>query len=93
MVVLDAIGAVTRYRQGLSQQASVVPSAILEAALARHPRLTDEHRVLVRSFCTDGHRIQHAIGRAGAGKTTAMAAARDAWRAAGFRVPRRRRQR
>jgi ATP-dependent exoDNAse (exonuclease V) alpha subunit len=37
-------------------------------------------------LCTSGHRIQCAIGRAGAGKTTTMAASRDAWQAAGWRV-------
>ena len=40
----------------------------------------------MRAFCTSGHRIQCAIGRAGAGKTTTMAAARDAWQTAGWRV-------
>jgi conjugative relaxase-like TrwC/TraI family protein len=77
---------VARYRQGRDQRASVVPPAMLSEALARHPGLTDEQQALVRSFCTSGHRTQLAIGRPGAGKTTAMAAARDAWNTAGQRV-------
>ena len=40
----------------------------------------------MRALCTSGHRIQCAIGRAGAGKTTTMAAACDAWQTAGWRV-------
>ncbi len=77
---------VARYRHGRGRHTSVVPPATLSEALARHPRLTDEQQALVRTFCTSGHRTQLAIGHPGAGKTTAMAAARDAWNAAGRRV-------
>jgi hypothetical protein len=55
-------------------------------ALDRHPELTGEQRRLVRSFCTRGHRVQCAVGRPGAGNTTTLAAACDAWTAAGYRV-------
>ena len=48
--------------------------------------LSDEQVALVRSWCTSGHRVQAAIGRAGTGKTTTMRAAAAAWRAAGYRV-------
>ncbi len=37
-------------------------------------------------WCQRGHRFQTAIGRAGAGKTTTVAACADAWTAAGYRV-------
>ena len=84
LAVQDRI--VTRYRDGRHQRAAVVPRTILAESFARHPRLTTEQRALVRSFCTSGQGTQLAIGRPGAGKTTAMAAARDAWQAAGFRV-------
>jgi hypothetical protein len=73
---------VARYRHDLHRGAALVPCR----AIARRPELTDEQRDLVRAFCTSGHRIQCAIGRAGAGKTTTMAAARDAWQTAGWRV-------
>jgi ATP-dependent exoDNAse (exonuclease V) alpha subunit len=77
---------VARYRHGLDSGAALVPSPAINQALARQPELTDEQRDLVRAFCTSGHRIQCAIGRAGAGKTSTMAAARAAWQAAGRRV-------
>jgi conjugative relaxase-like TrwC/TraI family protein len=84
LAVQDRI--VARYRHGRARSASIVPPAILDESLARHPGLTDEQLALIRSFCTSGHRTQSAIGRPGTGKTTAMAAARDAWHAAGRRV-------
>jgi hypothetical protein len=48
--------------------------------------LSAEQRRLVTAWCTSGHRVQAAVGRAGTGKTTAMRAAATAWRTAGFRV-------
>src|SRR5690606_35113071 len=48
--------------------------------------LTAEQRRLVESWCGSGHRFQAAIGRAGAGKTTTVAACADAWTASGYRV-------
>src|SRR5918995_602582 len=77
---------VARYRHGLHRGAALVASPVIDQSLGRNPGLTDEQRDLVRALCTSGHRIQCAIGRAGAGKTTTMAAARDAWEGAGWRV-------
>jgi len=77
---------VARYRHGLHRGAALVASTVIDQSLGRHPGLTREQRDLVRALCTSGHRIQCAIGRAGAGKTTTMAAARAAWHAAGWRV-------
>ncbi|MDP9386742.1 MAG: AAA family ATPase, partial [Actinomycetota bacterium] len=71
---------------GASAGAAVVPVGMVDAALAAHPQLSGEQRHLVRSLCDSGRRVQCAIGRAGAGKTTTMAAAAEAWRAAGFEV-------
>jgi ATP-dependent exoDNAse (exonuclease V) alpha subunit len=48
--------------------------------------MTSEQRALVESWCGSGHRFQTAIGRAGTGKTTTVAAAAEAWRASGYRV-------
>src|SRR4029079_15113755 len=48
--------------------------------------LTAEQQALVTSWCQSGARYQTAIGRAGTGKTTTVAACADAWRAAGYRV-------
>ncbi|MGQ0823796.1 MAG: MobF family relaxase [Actinomycetota bacterium] len=82
--VQDRIAA--RYTKGLHRGAHVVTEAQLDAALARHPHLTREQQRLVSEWCQRGHRFQTAIGRAGAGKTTTVAACTDAWTAAGYRV-------
>ncbi|HMJ75481.1 MAG TPA: MobF family relaxase [Iamia sp.] len=76
-----------RYANSRRQQGHVVPSEIIDAVLQRaHGHLTDEQRGLVRAWCRSGRQHRTAIGRAGAGKTTTVAACTDAWRAAGLRV-------
>ncbi len=77
---------VVRYRHGLHRGSALVPLAVIDQALARQPELTDEQRDLVRAFCTSGHRVQSANGRAGAGKTTTRTPTRHIWQAAGWRV-------
>lgn len=77
---------VAHHHAGLHTGGHCVNASQLTAALASHPQLTDEQAALVSTFTTSGHRIQCAIGRAGAGKTTAMAAAVNAWTTAGHRV-------
>jgi ATP-dependent exoDNAse (exonuclease V) alpha subunit len=76
----------TRVRKGLHQGASLVSPAALAKAFETHSHLSDEQRSLVTAWCTSGHRFQAAIGRAGAGKTTSVAAAAQAWQAIGYRV-------
>ncbi len=58
---------------------------ILDATFARHERLSDEQRSAIEHVA-GGERIAAVVGRAGAGKTTMMKAAREAWEAAGYRV-------
>ena len=48
-------------------------------------RLSDEQRTAI-AHVTSGARIATVVGRAGAGKTTMMRAAREAWEAAGYTV-------
>lgn len=62
-----------------------VRETVLEATFARHSRLSDEQRTAI-AHVAGGERIAAVIGRAGAGKTTMMKAARDVWEAAGYRV-------
>ncbi|AGB73794.1 MULTISPECIES: Ti-type conjugative transfer relaxase TraA [Rhizobium] len=62
-----------------------VADAVREATFARHLRLADEQKTAI-AHVTGGERIAAVIGRAGAGKTTMMKAAREAWEAAGYRV-------
>src|SRR3546814_20346021 len=49
-------------------------------------RISDWSSDVCSSDLQRGHRFQTAIGRAGAGKTTTIAACADAWAAAGYRV-------
>ncbi|MGI8756904.1 MAG: AAA family ATPase [Acidimicrobiales bacterium] len=75
-----------RFAKGLHRGAHLVPDQTVAAALAKYDHLTDEQRGLVGSWCGAGHRYQAAIGRAGAGKTTTVAACADAWNATGYRA-------
>jgi conjugative relaxase-like TrwC/TraI family protein len=76
----------TRFAKGLHRGAHLTPDLDIDEALAKHPHLTGEQRRLVTDWCQRGHRFQAAIGRAGAGKTTTVAACADAWTSAGYRV-------
>lgn len=62
-----------------------VRKAVLEATFARHDRLSDEQKTAIEHVAGDAG-IAAVIGRAGAGKTTMMKAAREVWEAAGYRV-------
>ncbi|THV12795.1 Ti-type conjugative transfer relaxase TraA [Rhizobium rhizophilum] len=67
-----------RESHGIKQQ-------VLERVFVRHDRLSDEQKTAI-SHVAGNERIAAVIGRAGAGKTTMMKAAREAWEAAGYRV-------
>ncbi|SIR33896.1 plasmid mobilization system relaxase [Rhizobium sp. RU35A] len=70
----------------LSQRSSHgVRKPVLEATFARHERLSDEQKAAIEHVAGD-ERIAAVIGRAGAGKTTMMKAAREALEVAGYRV-------
>lgn len=70
----------------LSQRSSHgVRDTVLAATFERHERLSDEQKTAIEHVA-GAERIAAVIGRAGAGKTTMMKAAREAWEAAGYRV-------
>ncbi len=62
-----------------------VREKVLAAVFARHDRLSDEQKSAIEHV-VGGARIAAVVGRAGAGKTTMMKAAREAWEAAGYQV-------
>jgi Ti-type conjugative transfer relaxase TraA len=62
-----------------------VKPAVLQSTFARHQRLSDEQKTAIEHI-TGSARIGAIVGRAGAGKTTMMKAAREAWEAAGYQV-------
>ena len=62
-----------------------VRGKVLATAFERHARLSEEQRAAIAHVAGDG-RLAAVVGRAGAGKTTMMKAAREVWETAGFRV-------
>jgi Ti-type conjugative transfer relaxase TraA len=65
--------------------AFMIKRSLLDAVFSRHSKLSDEQKAAIRHVMRPG-RLAAVIGRAGAGKTTMMKAAREAWEAAGYRV-------
>lgn len=62
-----------------------VKERLLKVTLARHQSLSPEQTVAIEHVVGSA-RIAAIVGRAGAGKTTMMEAAREAWEMAGYRV-------
>ena len=64
----------------------VVEPAVTDVAVGRRSYLSDEQRAMVQRLTSEGDGVSVVIGLAGAGKTTALAAAREAWETAGVPV-------
>ena len=58
----------------------------VERSLAARPTMSDEQVAMVRSLTSDGAGVAVVLGRAGAGKTFALAAAHEAWARSAFPV-------
>ena len=58
-------------------------TAVLAQAASSGRALNEGQAALVRAFCCSGRRVQLGLAPAGTGKTTAMKAVTDAWRAGG----------
>lgn len=67
------------------KETHAVASTALQATFGRHERLSDEQKAAIERIAEPA-RIAAVVGRAGAGKTTMMKAAREAWELAGYRV-------
>jgi len=72
-------------RKGEDAGAAVVDGATLTAVLDRHRYLSEQQVEMVRRLTTGGERIVAVAALPGTGKTTALAAAQEAWAAAGIR--------
>jgi conjugative relaxase-like TrwC/TraI family protein len=66
--------------------AGVAGESALEGAVAARSSLSDEQRAMVERLCRSGDRVTVVAGKAGTGKTYALAAAREAWQASGHPV-------
>ena len=64
----------------------VADSARVGAALKARPFLADEQAEMVRALTGSGDGVQVVLAKAGAGKTTALDAAREAWQRSGISV-------
>lgn len=67
-------------------KAGAVDPGTVDRALAQRPTLTAEQGEMIRRLCRDGTPVQVVVGKAGAGKTFALDAARDAWQRQGYVV-------
>jgi conjugative relaxase-like TrwC/TraI family protein len=65
---------------------ATVRAEVTEAVLARHSNLGEDQAEMVRRLTQGGERIVPVAARPGAGKTTALAAAREAFEAEGHPV-------
>ena len=62
-----------------------IPAVVVERALASRRDLAGEQAAMVRRLTTSGDAVEVVVGRAGSGKTYALAAAAEIWRDAGYR--------
>jgi Ti-type conjugative transfer relaxase TraA len=84
MIRLEA----TMARQAIwlsGKETRAVSETVLDATFQRHERLSHEQRAAIERIAGPA-RIAAVVGRAGAGKTTMMKVAREAWELAGYRV-------
>ncbi|MEZ5410181.1 MAG: MobF family relaxase [Acidimicrobiales bacterium] len=75
------------HERGQARSFGLVPAPAIEAAItAMSPDLGADQASMVRAICSSGDQFQAVVGRAGAGKTTALRAAITAWNDAGYRT-------
>jgi len=71
---------------GVGTGAAIADRDAVKRALSRRGYLSPEQVVMVERLAGDGDRVAIIVGPAGAGKTVALAAAREAWEASGITV-------
>lgn len=76
---------ISRARYLAGARSPRVGEGVLAEVFTRHDQLSAEQRNAIEHV-TGAERIAAVVGRAGAGKTTMMKAACEAWEAAGYRV-------
>lgn len=58
----------------------------VDDALSKRPTLFADQQAMVKRLTTSGQGVEVVVGKAGAGKTYALDAAREAWERSGYRV-------
>ena len=77
----------TRHAEGIHTDHGLVKAQAVEATInLSDVELGPDQATMVREICTSGDQFQAVIGRAGAGKTTALQAAIAAWESADYHV-------
>ena len=64
----------------------VADDTAIQTAVGRRASLTGEQARMVQAICSSGDGVEIVEGVAGAGKTFALAAAREAWNGSGYQV-------
>ena len=77
---------IARAEAARSAGSGQVGESALASALAARPSLSPEQAAMVEHLTRSGAGVEVVVGKAGAGKTFALDAARAAWEQAGFRV-------
>jgi conjugative relaxase-like TrwC/TraI family protein len=79
-------GAIVASERMRTAGAGAATTAAVDAVLATRWTLSDEQQHMVRHACTSGAGVELVVGAPGSGKTFALGAARQVWRADGFDV-------
>ena len=75
-----------RARGGVGSGRGIASAEAVGAAVAGRPTLSEEQAAMVSRLTHDGDAFAVVVGKAGAGKTFALATAREAWEASGVPV-------
>lgn len=78
--------AINTSRRRCRAGAGEASTATVQTVLAGRRTLSEEQRRLIARICTSGDGVEIVVGAPGSGKTFALGAARQAWRAGGFDV-------
>lgn len=77
---------IDRVVSGRASDVGVADPTAVADAIERRPELTAEQREMIKRLTGDGDAVGVVVGKAGAGKTFALDAAREAWQHSGHEV-------
>ena len=80
------LGVVRNALRRRHDEVGLVPDGVVDRAIEHRPSLEADQVEMVRRITTSGAGVEAVVGKAGTGKTFALAAAREAWDASGHEV-------